>query len=180
MQQRSFSHAMHQRVYTGMMFQQNNYYNKQTNQRNVGALMHHQYNLTSKMQFSSYQQKIPYGNSVAAAVYQHHQVKDNNRLAHFNRPSRFVNNNLSCSVPDTGRAVTRDTSFDGSLFPFGEPVPEDYLGDWDQRPECPRPKWTHPEKSSWQPSIKSRNGEYTGTELVRFISLYLFIIIIIV
>ncbi|XP_058793194.1 uncharacterized protein LOC131665361 [Phymastichus coffea] len=78
----------------------------------------------------------------------------------------YLHSNNDISVVARVRAARR-ANFENSLFPHGDPLPEDWIDSWDERPECPRPKWTYEENPSWQLPIKYRAEEYSGTELIQ-------------
>lgn len=148
------SYSINQRVHGCTTYQQN-LTKHHTQKYSWGSMAQQQqdYSKVPKVQFDDYHDET---NGVA------HDDTNAKPASHYNRE---YNNNLICPNVSDAKTVENDNCKD-SLFPHGDPLPYDYLSDWDQRPECPRPKWTHPENPSWQPPIKSRTGEYSGTELV--------------
>lgn len=119
---------------------------------------HHQHRRDYRMIPQWYLQTITMPQTTNRIPMKIHRRNNNDNLS--NDAINRHNGNLMRTIRNNNNMV------ENSLYPHGDPLPQDYLNEWDQRPECPRLKWTHQENPSWQPPIQSRTGEYSGTELV--------------
>lgn len=179
---RYYGYAVHQRDYAGVINRQS-HDNRQVYQRNFGDTMHRPENglsdATRKSQLQGYRNNIP------PRFYSNYNDADAKRSeTQYGQPSsRFGHENVFCPIGSVRQAKTkRNAAMEDSLFPHGDPVPETYLGDWDQSPECPRAKWTYrQENPTWQPPILCRTGDYSGTELVcLFISIFFSLLLLLI